>query len=92
MPVDIRKPLQTVLSRLKTERDRLERQITAVESVLTVTGHPNSGRAKVERETKLAKRRRRRMSAAARRVVSSRMKAYWAKRRKMDSKTKRKTA
>jgi hypothetical protein len=81
MPLDIRKPLQTALSRLKTERERLERQISAVESALTVASHPNGGRPRIVREVRRRKRGRKAMSAAERRAVSRRMKAYWAKRR-----------
>jgi len=81
MPLDIRKHLQTALSRLKTERERLERQISAVESALTVTSNQNGGRPRIAREVRRGKRGRKAMSVAERRAVSRRMKAYWAKRK-----------
>jgi hypothetical protein len=74
MVIDIRKPLRTALLRLKSERDRLDRQIQAIEGLLRLNGE-RTGRGGGPR------RGRRRMTAAERRDVSRRMKAYWAKRR-----------
>ncbi|HXG16578.1 MAG TPA: hypothetical protein VNK50_10035 [Calidithermus sp.] len=79
MAIDIRKPLQAALSRLKTERDRIDQQIQAIEGLLRLNGD-TGGRG--------ARRGRRRMTAAERREVSRRMKAYWAKRRSAAKKAK----
>jgi hypothetical protein len=70
MPIDLTTTLQTVLHRLETEKDRVERQIMSVRDALNGAG-----------DRKARPARRRRMSAAERQTVSRRMKAYWAKRR-----------
>ena len=70
MPVDIRKPLQSKLSRLKSARQLIDRQIAAIEEVLLLEGEQGSRQARGP------------MSKAERRAVSERMKAYWAKRQK----------
>jgi hypothetical protein len=72
MAIDIRKPLQSALSRLKSEKDRIDKQIAAIEGVLGLDGG--------ERDRRGAKRGRKSMSTAERRAVSRRMKKYWAKR------------
>jgi hypothetical protein len=71
MAVDVIRTLRAALSRLESERARLDRQIAALRTALGTT---SDGRA--------AGGRRRRMSAAARRAVSLRMKAYWSARRR----------
>lgn len=71
MTIDITVTLRQALSRLMRERERVERQIKAIESVL---GAARGGRRR-------GRRTRKPMSAAARRAVAVRMKAYWAKRR-----------
>lgn len=71
MPVDVTQTLRTALSRLESEKARLDRQITALRTALTGTT-----------DSRAAGGRRRRMSATARRAVSRRMKAYWAAQRK----------
>ena len=77
MTTDIRKPLQSALSRLKAEKGRIDQQIEAIEGVLRMDGaQPEAVRHQVNR-----KKARRSMSATARRAVSRRMKAYWAKRK-----------
>ena len=76
MPVDVTRTLRQALSQLQSERDRIDRQIRSIESVLGGTNSRGSAAAGGG-----ARRRRRRMSAAARRAVSQRMKAYWASRR-----------
>jgi hypothetical protein len=70
MPDEITSTLRKALTRLAAERERIDRQITAIQSVIgSADGRSASGG------------RRRAMSAAARRAVSRRMKAYWAARR-----------
>jgi hypothetical protein len=88
MTTDIRKPLQSALSRLKAEKDRIDRQIGAIEGVLRMNGlQPEAVRHQVSR-----KQGRKSMSVAARREVSRRMKAYWAKRKGPGSRRKAKAA
>lgn len=75
MPVDVTGTLRKALSELQSERQRIDRQITAIHTVLGGAVH---GRVSMSIGRR---RRRRRMSAAARRAVSQRMKAYWAARK-----------
>ena len=75
MPVDVTRTLREALSQLQSERNRIDRQIRSIQSVLD--GNDGGGSAGGGG----MRRRRRRMSAAARRAVSQRMKAYWASRR-----------
>ena len=70
--------LQRALRELGAERQRVARQIGAIQLVL------NGGRS----VARPAHRRRPTMSAAARAAVSRRMKAYWAKRRARKAKGK----
>ena len=77
MPVDVTRTLRQALSQLQSERQRIDRQIRSIESVLS----GNDGRGSAAGGAAGGRRRRRRMSAAARRAVSHRMKAYWASRR-----------
>jgi hypothetical protein len=69
MPMDVTALLRTALRRLETERDRVDRQMGALRTVLD-SNVP----------TKVSGRRRP-MTAATRRVLSRRMKAYWAARK-----------
>ena len=88
MTTDIRKPLQSALSRLKVEKGRIDRQIEAIEGVLRMNGaQPEAVRHQVSR-----KQARKSMSVAARRAVSRRMKAYWAKRKGATGRRKAKVA
>jgi hypothetical protein len=88
MTTDVRKPLQSALSRLKAEKGRIDRQIEAIEGVLRMNGsQPEAVRHQVSR-----KQGRKSMSAAARRAVSRRMKAYWAKRKGAIGRRKAKAA
>lgn len=65
--------LRKALTTLNSEKERIDRQIGALETVLGALG----GRA----QRASGQRGRRKMSAAARRAIGRRMKAYWAKRR-----------
>jgi len=67
--------LDTILTELKTERDRLNQAIAALEGA-TAAGR---GRKKA-RNTE--KPRRRQMSAAARRRISEAKRKWWAERKK----------
>ncbi len=77
--------LQQALSHLEHERATLDRQITALRSVLGQT-KPAPG-AQPARVTVV---RRRKMSAAAKKLLSQKMKAVWAKRRAAQEPPKRK--
>ncbi len=70
MPEDITRTLRSALSSLEADKERIERQISAIRTALGGVS-----------DTRGAVRRRRPMSASARRAVSQRMKAYWAARR-----------
>lgn len=74
------------LRQLEKERERIDRQITAIRSVLDGSG---TARTPASRATlRQSKPKRRQMSAAARRAVSQRMKAYWEKRKAVAEKAK----
>jgi hypothetical protein len=73
MAFDVTRTLRQALSALETQKTRLDRQITALKSMLTGASGNGSMAA--------APRRRRGMNAAQRRAVSQRMKAYWASRK-----------
>ena len=78
--------LRKALHQLERERERIERQIGAIRSVLDESGTARTlaSLAKPNRR----KTKRRPMSAAARRAVSQRMKAYWEKRKAAPGKAK----
>ena len=82
MAVDVSKTLRQALAKLEMERKRIDQQIAALESALTLDGI--APRAVASR-----KRGRRRMSPAERRAVARRMKAYWAKRKKAGSRPRK---
>jgi hypothetical protein len=87
MPVDVTSTLREALSKLAAENRRIERQAAAIQDALravngTGGGRPSSGASVV---TRGAKRDRRRMSVATRKLISARMKASWAKRKKATS-------
>ena len=79
MPLDISRTLRQALAKLESEKQRIERQVSAIRSLLGGSDGRGAGRP----------RRRRRMSASARRAVSQRMKAYWAARRSGKGKAKK---
>jgi hypothetical protein len=85
MPVDVNQTLRKALATLQTERNRIDRQIVAIEHVLG--GRDGRGRG---RPPRVRNRGRRRISAAARRAASKRMKAYWAKRKAVVKRSRRK--
>ena len=64
----------SILAELRVERDRLDRAITAIESVNS-TGHRGTGRPP---NAARKARRRGRMSAAGRRKLSRLLKQRWA--------------
>lgn len=70
---DVSGTLRKALLELESEKNRIEGQIAAIQSVL--------GGGGARRGRRPGGTGRKPMSAAARRAVSHRMKAYWAKRR-----------
>jgi hypothetical protein len=78
MANDVSAMLRKTLASLRSERGRIDRQISALEMALGTMSKrgPRSRTATSDRP-----RRRRRMSAAARKAVSERMKAAWARRK-----------
>lgn len=70
---DVRRTIRKELAKLNSERARIDRQISALETALGVL---DGGRPE-----KAARTGRRKMSAATRKAIAKRMKAYWAKRR-----------
>ena len=79
---DLAGTLRRALLELESERNRIDGQIAAIQSVLGGGG----GR----RGRRPGSTGRRPMSPAARRAVSQRMKAYWAKRRAAKAKSAKK--
>ncbi len=71
-------PLRKALRRLEAEKQRIERQIAMLQTVLTELG---TGTVRRRPRSPARPKARRRMSAAARRAISRRMKASWAKRK-----------
>jgi hypothetical protein len=77
MAMDISKTLRRSLADLRSERMRLDQQISAIETALGALG----GRGGRGRTASGVPRKRRPMNPAARKALSQRMRAYWAKRR-----------
>ena len=73
MATDVRSTLRKALTDLRSEKLRVDKQISAIETALRALDG--------QRQTSRAPGRRRAMSAAARKAIGIRMKAYWAKRR-----------
>lgn len=82
MPVDLTKTLRQALAKLESEKQRIDRQVSMIRSVLGSA----DGRGAVR------SRPRRRMGPAARKAVSQRMKAYWAAKRAKAKASKTKKA
>ncbi len=84
MADDITATLRRALGKLSSQKERIDRQIGAIEAALgALRRSPQAARAR---------RARRGMSAAARRAVGKRMKAYWAKRRADTARAKAKAS
>ena len=72
MANDITVTLRRALTKLSSQKQRLDGQISAIETALGALGRAPQADAP---------RGRKRMSPAARRAIGRRMKAYWAKRK-----------
>ena len=79
--------ITSILSELKSERDRIERAIAAIDSLSSTNHHRGRPAARTSAPT----RRHRRLTAAARRRLSRLMKQLWAQGR-MRRKTSAKRA
>ncbi|HEY3064886.1 MAG TPA: hypothetical protein VGL09_03795 [Methylomirabilota bacterium] len=79
MPAAIERVVRTAIASLEAERDRIGRQISALQSALTLDG---ARRPRGAQRATSRRRRRRRFSTAARNAASARMKAYWANRKR----------
>jgi hypothetical protein len=78
MPINVTATLHRAMQSLRSERNRIDGQIRAVQTVLGISTNSHTG-SNSYRPMSL---RRRPMSPAARRALSKRMKAYWAAKRK----------
>jgi hypothetical protein len=82
MPVDVGQTLRQVLTRLQQEKQRIDRQITALETAMnSLNASGTRSNLRLGQPPKTRTRGRKRMTLAARRAASRRMTAYWAKRR-----------
>jgi hypothetical protein len=79
MPTNVSAILQQALRELEAERQRVDRQISAILGVL--------GRDQHSTERVVRRSPRHTWSSAARAAVGRRMRAYWAKRRQEQAKT-----
>jgi len=73
MADDVRTMLRRALTKLASEKTRVDRQIAALKTALgALDGQPRPAAGRPARRT---------MSPAARKAIARKMKAYWAKRR-----------
>jgi hypothetical protein len=70
--------IQTIVSDLKAERNRIDQAISALEG-LTSGSSPRRGRPPKPKQAVASSKNRRGMSAAARKRISEAMKKRWAK-------------
>ena len=82
--------IQSLLSDLKTERNRIDQAISALERLTSPARHGRSPKAK--QAAPVLGKKRRRMSAAARKRISAAMKQRWAKWNGKSAPKKAKTA
>jgi hypothetical protein len=69
--------IQTIVSDLKAERNRIDHAISALER-LTSSSSPRRGRPPKAKQAAASGKKRRVMSAAARKRISEAMKKRWA--------------
>lgn len=74
--------LESILSALREERDRIDAALSALSGIGAGNGRRRGGRVSIAGVLGFAKRRRRTLSAAARRKISEAAKARWAKAKK----------
>ncbi len=83
MPINVTATLRRAMQSLRSERQRLDHQIRAVQVALGITTNSQTGS-----NSHGPVSRRPRMSPEARRALSKRMKAYWAAKRREKTATK----
>jgi hypothetical protein len=71
MPTDAEKILRVALGKLKLDKERIDRQIGALEGILKPTAERAGG----------TRTRKARMTSATRKAISRKLKAHWAKRK-----------
>lgn len=86
MMASVTSTLRKALRQLEREREQIDRQISALRSVLDQSGTARALASPAK--PNVARPKRRPMSAAARRAVSQRMKAYWKERKAAAGKAK----
>jgi|GEM_PF-1132489 len=74
--------LESILTELKHERDRIDGAIAALSGAAAGNGRRRGGRAALRALPSHVRRRARTLSAAARRKISEAAKARWAKAKK----------
>jgi len=79
-------PIDQILHFLIAERDKLNRAIEALQGSAKRRGRPPKNAAIAAAVVPAPKRKRRRQSAAQREAQAERMKAYWAAKRKKQTK------
>jgi hypothetical protein len=79
--------LETIISELKSERNRLDQAISVLESSHARNGRKPARRQSASVSTPSARRRRGHLTAAGRRKLSQLMKQRWAQRRKKAAKS-----
>jgi len=85
MANEIQRVIEPALRKLRSEKSRIDRQISALQTAVAAVRNISSDNA-------VAPRPRRRMSAEARRALATRVKAYWAKRRASAKRQTKKTS
>ncbi len=89
MAVNVTANIRQAMQALEAERKRIGEQIAALQRVLVLLDGRGATPAKARVEVVPTARKRHGMSAKARQAVSERMKAYWAKRKAVEVKRKR---
>lgn len=87
MAMNVDRTLRLALRKLTSERARIDRQVAALENVLSLDERRKRSRGPTRKT-----RARKRMGPTARKAASRRMKAYWKKRRAKTAKQGRKSA
>ena len=89
MPISVHVPIANALAALRADRDRLDRQIDALQGALdALTSDGARALARGAKPGPAAKARKKRkpripLTAAQRKAIGARMKASWAKRRRV---------
>jgi len=82
MANDIQRVIEKALTKLRSEKSRIDRQISALQTALAAVRNTGSHNG-------AAPKSRKKMSAEARSAIAKRMKVYWAKRRAAKAQSKK---